>query len=291
MDRSLLCARTNSSFRYHERITHAIRYFEQHVELPVSLQLFAKQCRVSQYHFHRLFHKLFGEPLGKYVRRSRLELAARHLIYSDQTVDAIAPMVGYKSPTVFSRAFKRHFRMAPTEYRAAKRVLQNVKIDDEFGHGALIPAGYQTMEGIHVVCVRRSGSFSIAAVEAWNILEQQAQLKPFFAAHPQRIALVYDPPEITPESYRRFDAGIVVPEDFVAQGVLMARRIFRGNYARFRHVGPSIEVWKTCHAIFDDWAVVRQASLATIPLLIWYTKSSDGLDAEVYVPVTMSMEH
>lgn len=289
MDRILSCPRVNSLFRYHDRITCAIRHVEQHLELPTSLQLFAKQCGVSQFHFHRVFRELYGEPPGEYVRRLRLELAARYLIYSDANVDTITRLVGYESPTVFSRAFKRHFRLAPREYRVAKRELPNNKKKEEgFVHGSLTPTAYHYIDNVRVVCVRSTGSDPIAVAQAWLMLEEEEQLKPFFANHPQRIALLYDPPDITPENYRRFDTGIVVPDDFTARGVLTTCKIYRGYYARFVNTKPPNEIWQTCREIFDHWAVLVRAPLATVPLLVWYVESSDGINTEVYVPMALT---
>jgi AraC-like DNA-binding protein len=48
-----------------------------------------------------------------------MELAARRLRESDETLSVIASRVGYTSEFAFSRAFSRTFGVAPGRYRTA----------------------------------------------------------------------------------------------------------------------------------------------------------------------------
>ncbi len=52
------------------------------------------------------------------VKRWRLSLAADHLADPDLTIGRIASLVGYQSPFTFSAAFKAHFGVSPSHYRA-----------------------------------------------------------------------------------------------------------------------------------------------------------------------------
>lgn len=52
--------------------------------------------------------------------------ASQHLINSNDPIYAIAEKVGYHhDPLIFSRAFKRHFNMNPSEYRSAFGISQH----------------------------------------------------------------------------------------------------------------------------------------------------------------------
>jgi AraC family transcriptional regulator len=46
---------------------------------PIMLGELAALAGFSPYHFHRVFRAVFGEPLGAYVRRERLQRAAAAL--------------------------------------------------------------------------------------------------------------------------------------------------------------------------------------------------------------------
>lgn len=63
------------------------------------------------------FHNLLGEPPITYLTRWRMQVAARKLRATTETVLGIALDVGYESEAAFSRAFKREFGTPPSKYR------------------------------------------------------------------------------------------------------------------------------------------------------------------------------
>ena len=63
------------------------------------------------------FVRFLGEPPLKYLARWRLQLAARKLQTTQQTIINVAAEVGYESEAAFNRAFKREFGMPPARYR------------------------------------------------------------------------------------------------------------------------------------------------------------------------------
>ena len=67
------------------------------------------------------FDRFLGEPALTYLARWRLQLAARLLQTSGRSIGQIADDVGYTSQAAFTRAFRREFAVAPTQYRRAAR--------------------------------------------------------------------------------------------------------------------------------------------------------------------------
>jgi AraC-like DNA-binding protein len=56
-----------------------------------------------------------------YLKRWRLQLAARLLRDRNLSLLAIAEQVGYESAAAFSRVFKREFLVSPGQYRRRER--------------------------------------------------------------------------------------------------------------------------------------------------------------------------
>jgi len=90
--------------------------FNRHLSEPV----LAKSCAMSVHHFSRTFSKLMGLPLQEYIVRIRLEAATNLLLSSNRPVSTIALDVGFNDASYFSRAFKKHYQLSPSEYRANK---------------------------------------------------------------------------------------------------------------------------------------------------------------------------
>jgi AraC-like DNA-binding protein len=63
------------------------------------------------------FSRFLGEPPLTYLARWRLQLAARMLQTTRETVLQVAAEVGYDSEAAFNRAFKREFGIPPGQFR------------------------------------------------------------------------------------------------------------------------------------------------------------------------------
>ena len=81
----------------------------------------AAQAGYSADHFTRLFKAEFGLTPGRYAVRHRLDRAAVLLTESSLPVAAIASTLGYRSPFFFSRQFKSHRGVSPSDYRRHRR--------------------------------------------------------------------------------------------------------------------------------------------------------------------------
>lgn len=80
----------------------------------------AKQAGTSRSVFASRFSHLLGEPPLAYVSRWRIQLGARLLVTTDDSVLQVAQKVGYESEAAFNRAFKREFDLPPARYRRGR---------------------------------------------------------------------------------------------------------------------------------------------------------------------------
>lgn len=83
-------------------------------ELPVD-QL-AQLAGFSKSHFQRMFRKTFGETLCEHIKRIRLEKSACLLITAGGiSMTDLAYACGFSSSQSYSRAFKAHYGIPPTQ--------------------------------------------------------------------------------------------------------------------------------------------------------------------------------
>ena len=76
----------------------------------------AALCSLSETHFRRLFYQLFGSSPTEYRLRKRLLRACDLLLSEQYSVTDAARETGFSDPNYFTRIFRRHIGVTPTEY-------------------------------------------------------------------------------------------------------------------------------------------------------------------------------
>ncbi|MCI5621371.1 MAG: helix-turn-helix transcriptional regulator [Lachnospiraceae bacterium] len=66
------------------------------------------------------FKEVYGVSIAAHVKEHRMELAARLLQESSDSIAQIAQAVGYTSQSRFATAFKEKYGVLPTEYRTCR---------------------------------------------------------------------------------------------------------------------------------------------------------------------------
>ncbi len=100
------------------RVEQAVRLLAQHPDRLWTLQLLAREVRMSRTQLAAGFRATIGDSPMRHLARVRLNLAAWYLVTSDKSVEAIARRTGYASSASLSKAFRREFGIPPGTYRA-----------------------------------------------------------------------------------------------------------------------------------------------------------------------------
>jgi AraC family transcriptional regulator len=93
------------------------RYIREHIHEPLDRETLAAVAGFSIPHFHRVFTAQVGESAISYVRRLRLERAARKLRMGAVDITEVALAAGYDTHAAFGKAFKQQFGLSPSEFR------------------------------------------------------------------------------------------------------------------------------------------------------------------------------
>ena len=102
---------------YDERIQDVQKYVREHTDEELNREVLAAVAGFSVPHFHRIFTAHVGETSASYVRRVRLERAGRKLRMGAVDITEVALAAGYDTHAAFSKAFKQHFGLSPSEFR------------------------------------------------------------------------------------------------------------------------------------------------------------------------------
>jgi AraC-like DNA-binding protein len=85
---------------------------------PLDVRSVAAVAHISEAHFSRTFHAVFGETPHRYLQRRRVERSMFLLRETDRSVTDICLDVGFNSLGTFSRTFREIVGESPSAYRA-----------------------------------------------------------------------------------------------------------------------------------------------------------------------------
>ncbi|MFO7482214.1 helix-turn-helix domain-containing protein [Oceanibaculum nanhaiense] len=98
------------------------RFIDRHLAEPLSPERLAAEFRISRSHIYRMFAPYGG--VARYVAERRLRRSLRMLtqpLFDRMSIGALGFACGFSSESHFSRAFRTHYGMSPSEARAAAR--------------------------------------------------------------------------------------------------------------------------------------------------------------------------
>lgn len=102
--------------RHTEIIARLISYINTHLSEDFSLAQLSAEVNYSEYYVCRLFSRLTGKPLTKYIQEKRIREACC-LLKSHHSITQAAEQVGFNNYSYFYKTFKKIMGMGPAEYQ------------------------------------------------------------------------------------------------------------------------------------------------------------------------------
>lgn len=97
-------------------VDNAIRYMEANYHLDINVHQVADYVGINRSYLFQLFRNETGCSMQQYLINLRMKAACTLLSRADIQVKTVAASVGYE-PLNFSRIFKKHIGISPTEYQ------------------------------------------------------------------------------------------------------------------------------------------------------------------------------
>jgi two-component system response regulator YesN len=98
-------------------IVKAMSLVQQNIGEPISSSEIAARVNMSGSYFSQCFKQYVGQTYTDYVRDIRLERAKDYLRSTNKTIGWVAEQIGYNDEKYFSRLFREHVGVLPSEYR------------------------------------------------------------------------------------------------------------------------------------------------------------------------------
>jgi len=101
-----------------KEITEVIKFIELHYQDKITLEMIAEHVNFSENYLCRVFKEQTGTNLIHYINNVRMNKAAELILIGHTYIKEVSSLVGIIDQFYFSRVFKKHFGVSPTEYRA-----------------------------------------------------------------------------------------------------------------------------------------------------------------------------
>ncbi|MDP5031609.1 MAG: AraC family transcriptional regulator [Paraglaciecola sp.] len=101
---------------HYARIAKALNRVHVDYSKEISVEALASEANMSVSAFHRAFRQVTMESPLQYLKKVRLGKAKELIHVGGKRTNEVANLVGYSSPSQFSREFKRHFNQSPSSY-------------------------------------------------------------------------------------------------------------------------------------------------------------------------------
>ena len=266
---------------YERRINRVIDYVQAHLDDDLTLERLAEVAAFSPFHFHRVFAANTGETLSDFIRRVRIERAAGALISLPETsVLEIALRYGFSSAATFARAFKAHFDMSATQWRsggarqwrAAREKGKSKRNPDRnlrqaerknrkaavtrIGHrssasfeGITMRVEIREIPPYRIAYMRHFGPYGTkgAITALWTHLWRWMCSRDLVRPGMLTVGIGHDAPGIVAQQKLRYDAGLIVGDDFKPDRTVDIANLPGGKYAVALFQGPAT-------VITDAWA-------------------------------------
>jgi AraC family transcriptional regulator len=296
--------RTETEQSYKERVLRVLIHIQGHLDEIMTLEDLAGIAHFSPFHFHRIFRGMVGESVQEHIRRLRLERAAHRLKFSDLPVTRLAFEAGYETHEAFTRAFGSMFGVAPVQFRQAHRALPFPAVSSGVHFspdgrltdfqvlqtvGPELAVSLRPVPMMHVAFVRHVGPYDHVG-ETWGKLFAWAGPSGLIGPHTKVVGVVHDDPEVTPPERIRYDAGLVVNQDFKPAGEIGVQAIGGGEFAVASHRGPYSGFGETYARLCGQWLPAAGREPRSAPALEIYCNSPQDtppqdLLTEIYIPL------
>lgn len=265
-------------------------HVRKNVDGDLSLETLAAVANSSRYHFHRVFKGVTGETLTQFVQRTRLERAAYLMKASpSRSLASIAYEVGFSEQSDFSRVFRSHYGVAPSQWDRRSRIdaggISN--FDSELAKAKADGPPPSVMIVSRPACrllyVRvRTPFVGPALHDGYRRLTAWLDSNDVDWRHRELIGLSWDNYETTPIELVQYDLGFTVPDDLDTQDEFGIHELPSILSAEVHCLGPLSRIAVAWDHLYDAWLPTSDYEPEDLPGIKRFRRRPDELGWDTY---------
>lgn len=249
----------SSNQEYIARINVVQDYIEAHLDEELSVERLSSIAMFSSFHFQRIYSFMTGESLYVYIKRLRFQkgtfLLKNKMNY--KIID-IALELGFSNQASFSKAFKQHCGISPTQYRRSglKKSINGQTCISELGYTSPISTEIQNILPMHVVYVRNKGAYkgnSSLFMTLFTKLNEWVVVKKLVNENAKWLVISHDMGEISDDRQLRISVCMTVDKDTEVDGDICSLVVEGGTYIVGRFSVKPHEYVNAWNFMYTKW--------------------------------------
>lgn len=99
------------------KIYRVYDYINKNLSQDLSVEFLCREFEIGRTVLYETFKKYYGISVAKYIRKRRMEEAAKFLVQNHSKVSDAAAFMGFEDYNYFSKIFKSEMGLSPLEYK------------------------------------------------------------------------------------------------------------------------------------------------------------------------------
>jgi len=113
-----ILAAINDGWNGTYKLEVATKYIDKHINDPfIDLHVLAQGCGVSEDYFRHIFKEIYGRSVLQYIAEQKIKNIKNALLTNNENIKEISCKCGFNDENYFSRFFKKHTGLTPSEFR------------------------------------------------------------------------------------------------------------------------------------------------------------------------------
>ncbi len=283
---------------YLQRINAVIDHVRENLNDDLPLDTLARVAGFSPFHFHRLFKSITEETINDMVLRLRLERAVALLrSVPSLSITEAAFAGGFKSVSVFSRAFNRQYAINARQWdrQSPLKNSKNGQVLEGFPHYTLENlSDFAERDGFKVH-IRSLPEQRLAYIRVYDSYSKFSRVKRAYerlvAWYVQRggslknttlYGMSQDDPYVTPLRLCRFDWCLRVPDSWQADGDINIVTFPACRVATIHCLGDIMQEDRAIQYLFRYWLPRSRYQPANLPGMEIYLRQPSELGWETF---------
>lgn len=285
-----------------KQMNKAMKYVEENLMGEIDFDKMSRIAYCSEYHFRRMFSFLSGMPLGEYIRRRKLSVAAVMLSEKNNKIIDIALQLGYSSPDAFSKAFQAMHGIVPSSVKKGNIILKafppmtfqlTIKGGNEMDYRIVEKDAFKIV-GLkkRITLIFEGTNHQIDSIVQGLTAENIKELKSLCDIEPKGILSVSTNFSERTVEGSKLDQYVGVATTKEASDQWDVLEVDAANWAVFTAIGEfPKELQDTWARIYSEWFPTSGYELTGGPEILWNESpdtSKSNYKSEIWIPVRKS---